>query len=162
VGSAFDYYGGGVFQTNETCTDVVNHAIVLVGWDDNQGIWILKNSWGPYWGESGYMRIKYGTSLVGYSANYVNYNAQGPTPTPTNTSTPTSTPTPTPTGTPCVLFGDFNGDGVIDIADVQQVASRWHCQLGDACYDDTYDVDSDGDIDIVDIMLVTAHWGETC
>jgi hypothetical protein len=42
------------------------------------------------------------------------------------------------------------------------VASRWHCHLGDACYDDTYDVDSDGDIDIVDIMLVTARWGDTC
>jgi predicted secreted protein len=193
VGSAFDYYGGGIFQTNETCDGDVNHAIVLVGWDDNQGtngVWILKNSWSTGWGESGYMRIGYGISKVGYSANYVNYNAQGPTPTPTRTNTPTttrtptSTPTRTPTGTPtrtptstptptamgtptstatpCVLFGDFNGDGAVNVADIQQVASRWHCQLGDACYDDTYDVDSDGDIDIVDIMLVTAHWGDTC
>ncbi len=95
VGSAFQAYGGGVFQTNETCSDVINHAIVLIGWDDSQGtngVWILKNSWGTGWGEGGYMRIGYETSLVGYSANYVIYSPEGPTPTPT--STPTATPTP--------------------------------------------------------------------
>ena len=55
----------------------INHAIVLVGWNDYDGYWILKNSWGPDWGENGYMRIKYGTSLVGYSANYVVYSHGG-------------------------------------------------------------------------------------
>jgi len=102
VGSAFQGYGGGVFATNETCTYTVNHAIVLVGWDDNQGVWILRNSWGSYWGESGYMRIRYGISKVGYSANYVTYSSSGPTPTPTNTRTVTPTPTATrtPTNTP--------------------------------------------------------------
>jgi uncharacterized repeat protein (TIGR02543 family) len=33
----------------------------------------LRNSWGPGWGESGYMRIGYGVSSVGYDANYVVY-----------------------------------------------------------------------------------------
>ncbi len=71
VNSAFRDYSGGVFQGPE-CTDV-NHAIVLVGWDDAQGAWILRNSWGTGWGESGYMRIEYGVSNVGYAANYVVY-----------------------------------------------------------------------------------------
>jgi inhibitor of cysteine peptidase len=77
VSSAFNYYGGGVFQTDETasCDGGVNHGVVLVGWDDTQagGVWILRNSWGPGWGENGYMRIKYGTSNVGLGASYVVY-----------------------------------------------------------------------------------------
>jgi predicted secreted protein len=73
VGSAFDNYSGGVFETSE-CDAGINHAIVLVGWDDSQQAWILRNSWGTDWGGGGYMRIRYGTSDVGYSANYIVYN----------------------------------------------------------------------------------------
>jgi C1A family cysteine protease/predicted secreted protein len=77
VGSSFESYSSGIFQTNESCSGDVNHAVVLVGWDDSQGIWHLRNSWGPGWGENGYMRIKYGTSNVGYSANYIVYSGSG-------------------------------------------------------------------------------------
>ncbi len=57
---------------------------------------------------------------------------------------------------------DFSDNGVIDVADIQVVASHWRCQCGDDCYDALYDLDGDCDIDIVDIMLVVVHWGETC
>lgn len=73
VDSAFGEYSGGIFNGNYTG---INHCVVLVGWDDNQGeegVWILRNSWGPGWGENGYMRIEYGSNMVGYSANYVDY-----------------------------------------------------------------------------------------
>ncbi len=74
VNSAFQAYIGGIF---DGCGGgQVNHAITLVGWDDNQGtsgIWILRNSWGPGWGENGYMRIPYDCSSIGYSACYVDY-----------------------------------------------------------------------------------------
>jgi len=75
------------------------------------------------------------------------------------------------TGTPSTLFGDMDGDGDVDVADIMLVASRWStsCDNPDPDNDDTtpnydafYDLDGDCDIDIVDIMLVAAHWGETC
>lgn len=103
AGPAMQGYRGGIFSTDERCNPyAVNHAILLVGWDDNQGpagIWILRNSWGTGWGEAGYMRIAYGTSKVGSGANYVVYGSATATPTPTPTSTITFTPTPTRTRT---------------------------------------------------------------
>lgn len=77
VGTAFQSYTGGVFDKDETpgggwfdCSEStdVNHAIVLVGWDDSKGAWILRNSWDTGWGENGYMYITYGTSNVGFAA----------------------------------------------------------------------------------------------
>jgi C1A family cysteine protease len=76
AGDAFDAYESGVFSTDENCGGSTNHQIILVGWNDNNGAnvdgyWILRNSWGSDWGESGYMKIKYGTSRVGEGTSYV-------------------------------------------------------------------------------------------
>ena len=60
------------------------------------------------------------------------------------------------------IFGDFDCDCDVDIADVMQVASRWGLEEGDPGYDPLYDLDHDGDIDIADVALVAAAWGNTC
>ncbi|UCD75008.1 MAG: hypothetical protein JSV91_14620 [Phycisphaerales bacterium] len=78
VNSAFAAYSGGVFNA---CDDhTINHAVVLVGWDDEQGtegVWIMRNSWGTDWGENGYMRIEYGCSRIGTATAFVQYSRHG-------------------------------------------------------------------------------------
>jgi len=58
----FYYYSGGCYS-NGYPTDEINHAILVVGWDDNmcngEGAWRCKNSWGSWWGENGFFWIKY-------------------------------------------------------------------------------------------------------
>lgn len=66
VSPAFKAYTGGVFD--EQANGPTNHAVSLVGWDDKRGAWLLRNSWGTWWGEDGYMWIEYGSNMVGSSA----------------------------------------------------------------------------------------------
>jgi C1A family cysteine protease len=52
-------YSGGVYR-QVIGNQVGLHAVCIVGYDDNGGYWIVKNSWGPKWGEEGFLRISYG------------------------------------------------------------------------------------------------------
>jgi C1A family cysteine protease len=74
VCGGFGSYTSGCYE--ESCTDI-NHGVTIVGWDDTmcggEGAWIVKNSWGPDWGENGYIYMKYGTCLIGYAAQALNY-----------------------------------------------------------------------------------------
>lgn len=69
----FQAYTGGTFTTCRKKVSSCNHAIILCGWDDAKGAWLLKNSWGTGWGENGFMWMKYGCNLVGYGACYAIY-----------------------------------------------------------------------------------------
>lgn len=55
----FNYYTGGIYK-HVTGSRRGGHCICIVGYDDTDGCWIVKNSWGPNWGEGGYFRIAYG------------------------------------------------------------------------------------------------------
>ncbi|XP_055383895.1 procathepsin L [Condylostylus longicornis] len=68
--NTFQLYGDGVYD-DDNCNDLqVNHAMLVVGYTDDY--WILKNWWGPNWGENGYMKLKRGKNLCGIS-NYAAY-----------------------------------------------------------------------------------------
>lgn len=57
------HYTGGVYRhtTEETSG---GHCVALVGWDDDAGCWLAKNSWGEDWGEGGFLRIAYGEAFI--------------------------------------------------------------------------------------------------
>ena len=64
-------YSSGIIDLTATkCpSSGINHAALLVGYgtDSNIGIdyWIVKNSWGKSWGESGYFRMRRGNGTCG-------------------------------------------------------------------------------------------------
>lgn len=72
-------------------TNVINHAVLLVGWDDNKlvtgngiikpktkGAWICRNSWGKGWGEQGFFYISYEDSralrTIAYFPSAIDYD----------------------------------------------------------------------------------------
>jgi len=66
----WQFYIGGVFYV--PCTTSLDHGILIVGYgvetdifDQTMPYWIVKNSWGEDWGESGYLRIERGTGKCG-------------------------------------------------------------------------------------------------
>lgn len=63
VANSFYYYSSGIYAATDCSNTALNHAVQIVGWGSTtvSGVdtpyWIMKNQWGTYWGESGYMRI---------------------------------------------------------------------------------------------------------
>jgi hypothetical protein len=168
--SAFMSYGGGVF--NASTGTYVNHAVVLVGWDDSQGeegVWFMRNSWGQWWGEGGYMRIAYDTSLIGYNALYLDMGPMesgaccfgggclvGPESTCDNVGG-----TFLGAGTGCgddacaeACDSDIDGNGAVEANDLLALIAAWGCTTCDA-----EDVDGDGLVGTNDILTLIAAWG---
>ena len=73
--TSFSLYKDGIYDP-DFCSTRPNHATLVVGYgkEADKEYWIMKNSWGLNWGESGYMRIliKEGVGICGiqYSPVY--------------------------------------------------------------------------------------------
>jgi len=60
--SSWQDYTGGIIMGAD-CTNSIDHCVQLVVYDMTQStpFWIVRNSWGTDWGETGYIRLQYGT-----------------------------------------------------------------------------------------------------
>jgi cathepsin L len=65
----FQAYTSGVFY--EAYGGNTNHAIIIIGWDDDKGAWLIKNSWGTGWGDAGYGWVRYDSSGIGRWAQWI-------------------------------------------------------------------------------------------
>ena len=80
AGPEFQHYRAGVYRADESAACVqsgarTNHALLLTGWDDLRGCWLVKNSWGTGWGQGGFGCVQYGTPGTAENAVYLVYRA---------------------------------------------------------------------------------------
>lgn len=60
------HYTGGVLDLPRA-SRTVNHVVSIVGFADDH--WIVRNSWGEYWGERGFFRVKRGENQLGIESD---------------------------------------------------------------------------------------------
>ena len=114
VNSDFFDYSGGVYSP-QYGDYVGGHCICVIGYDDVDGCWICKNSWGTEWGDMndpGWFKIAYGEcgifrAYAGYG--YAVSGSPGPNPNPN--------PTPAPTGD--IVLPE---DGILAVMSTQHTA----------------------------------------
>ncbi|MDD2716477.1 MAG: C1 family peptidase [Candidatus Wallbacteria bacterium] len=70
----FKAYSKGIYNVKG---GTPNHAILAVGWDDSDEVFIIKNSqMGEAWGDKGYGKVKYGCACIGQENVVIDYKGQ--------------------------------------------------------------------------------------
>jgi len=105
--SSFHNYASGVYQGCSPGTGT-NHAVLIVGYGKEKGVkyWKVKNSWGEYWGDNGFVKIKRGNNECGIEgqAAIATCESTGSAPDVAPTTPP---PPPIPANLQCDLSGMY-------------------------------------------------------
>ncbi len=91
--SLSSYWNGSTDSLYTYGENTANHDVLVVGWDDayaatnfastapGPGAFIVKNSWGPSWGDGGYFYVSYYDSTFAYGGYNMAFADAGPTDT---------------------------------------------------------------------------------
>ena len=74
-------YDGSFTLDYEVAPDRANHTVLLAGWSNRlppvrgetgpADGWVLKNNWGPNWGDQGFFYVRYGAANIGAISSFV-------------------------------------------------------------------------------------------
>ena len=59
MGYGVDYGGSFVNGIYQCTSGGANHVVVIAGYNDTGNYWIIKNSYGTGWQDSGYFKVAY-------------------------------------------------------------------------------------------------------
>ncbi|XP_028053339.1 cysteine proteinase RD21A-like [Camellia sinensis] len=127
-GRAFQLYESGVFTGH--CGTNLDHGVVAVGYGTEDGVdyWVVRNSWGPNWGENGYIRLERNINSIGGKCGIAQM-ASYPMKTGSNPPNPGPSP-PTPVKPPTVCDDYYNCPAGTTCCCVYQYSSYcfgWGC-----------------------------------
>lgn len=58
---SFQFYNTGVYRDQECSPENLDHGVLAVGYgvdeESGEAYWLIKNSWGTAWGDSGYVKM---------------------------------------------------------------------------------------------------------
>jgi C1A family cysteine protease len=66
----WQHYQGGVFSPSSKCGKLLDHCVMITGWEQNANgtgldAWVVRNSWGLDWGYEGYLFVEIGYDVCG-------------------------------------------------------------------------------------------------
>jgi Papain family cysteine protease len=75
----FRNWGGGrVYHYDGTSAYAGGHCLLVIGYDDDNACWIVKNSWSPSWGDGGFASIGYGECGIDGDSPFLGFNFGSP------------------------------------------------------------------------------------
>lgn len=71
-------YQSGVISASSGCGTALDHNVQVVGYNKAGNYWIVRNSWGPSWGNAGFIYLEAGSNVCGIAMEATYPETQAP------------------------------------------------------------------------------------